>query len=303
MALALGIVTPGLHVNERFGSPEWEMSASVDDVAWLVREAERSGYDWISCAEHTAIPAAAAEVRGSRYFDPFSTLGYFAASTSSIGLLTHVAVLPYHHPLELVKRLGTLDVLSGGRVIAGVGVGSLQPEFELLGYRFEGRGDRADDAIRAIRAAWGRRTPEYHGTHYDFEGFVVEPSGLARELAIWVGGRTRRSLRRAVELGDAWIPFGLGLDQLGTMLHDPAVRERLARYCDDHGRPLGLVFAPESPIDPLGEPDRTAELLASYIAIGATGFSLRFDQKSPAHCCEQMAALQALVRSTGWSEP
>jgi hypothetical protein len=110
-------------------------------------------------------------------------------------------------------------------------------------------------------------------------------------------------LRRAIEHGDAWIPFGLRLDQLATMLHDPAVRERLARYSDDHGRPLGLVFAPELPIDPLGEPDRTAEVLASYIAVGATGFSLRFDQKSPAHCCEQMAALQALVRSTGWSAP
>ena len=303
MALTLGIVTPGLHVNQRFGSPEWEMTASMDDVTWLVREAERSGYDWVSCAEHIAVPVAAAEVRGSRYFDPFSTLGYFAASTSSIGLLTHVAVLPYHHPLELVKRLGTLDVLSGGRVIAGVGVGSLQPEFEVLGHRFDDRGDRADDAIRAIRASWGRRTPEYHGTYYDFEGFVVEPSGLARDPAIWVGGRSRRSLRRAVELGDAWIPFGLRLEQLGAMLHNPAVRERLARYSDDHGRPLGMVFAPDSPIDPLGQPDRTAELLASYIAIGATGFSLRFDQKSPAHCCEQMAALQALVRSTGWAEP
>jgi len=136
-----------------------------------------------------------------------------------------MAVLPYHHPLELVKRLGTLDVLSGGRVIAGVGVGSLQPEFEVLGHAFAGRGERSDDAIRAIRAAWGQRVPEYHGTHYDFEGFIVEPSGLSREVEVWVGGRTRRSLRRAIELGDAWMPFGFKLGELAELLTSRKVRD------------------------------------------------------------------------------
>ncbi len=197
MTLALGIVTPVLHMNPRFDPPEWEVSASVDEVVAVVQEAERLGYDWVACSEHIAIPSAASTVRGGRYFDPFSTLGYFAAKTSQVGLLTHMTVLPYHHPLELVKRLGTLDLLSAGRVIAGVGVGSLQPEFEVLGHTFDGRGERSDDAIRAIRAAWGQRVPEYHGTHYDFEGFIVEPSGLPRELEVWVGGRTRRSLRQA----------------------------------------------------------------------------------------------------------
>ncbi len=75
-----------------------------------------------------------------------------AAKTEPVQLLTHMAVLPYHHPLELMKRLGTLDLLSNGRIIAGVGVGSLEPEFEVLGHTFDGRGDRSDDAIRAIRA-------------------------------------------------------------------------------------------------------------------------------------------------------
>ncbi|HXN61807.1 MAG TPA: LLM class flavin-dependent oxidoreductase, partial [Acidimicrobiales bacterium] len=164
MALALGIVTPGLHMNPRFDPPEWETTATVDDVVSIVQRAEELGYDWVSCSEHIAIPAAASTVRGGRYFDPFSTLGYFAAVTSRVGLLTHMVVLPYHHPLELLKRLGTLDVLSGGRVIAGVGVGSLQPEFEVLGHAFEGRGERADDAIRALRASWGQRVPSYDGT-------------------------------------------------------------------------------------------------------------------------------------------
>jgi probable F420-dependent oxidoreductase len=300
MPLDLGIVTPALHMNPRFDPPEWEVTASVADVVSVVQRAEELGYDWVACSEHIAIPAAASTVRGGRYFDPFSTLGFFAASTSRVGLLTHMAVLPYHHPLELVKRLGTLDVLSQGRVIAGVGVGSLQPEFEVLGHAFEGRGERADDAIRAIRASWGHRQPEYHGTHFDFEGFIVEPSGLPREVEVWVGGRTRRSMRRAVELGHAWMPFGFKLDELAALLTDATVRERLAGYEAEHGRPLKLILAPEPPIDPLGEPGATTEFLAAYVALGATGFSLRFDHRSQSHYCEQMAALRSVVDAAGF---
>ena len=296
VAVALGIVTPVLHMNPRFDPPEWEVTASVDDVVTVVQQAEALGYDWVACSEHIAIPSAASTVRGGRYFDPFSTLGYFAAKTSRIGLLTHMAVLPYHHPLELVKRLGTLDVLSGGRIIAGIGVGSLKPEFEVLGHTFDGRGDRADDAIRAIRAAWGQRIPEYHGTHYEFEGFIVEPSGLPRHVPVWVGGRTRRSLRRALELGDAWMPFGFKIDELSAILTDAKTTDALARYREERGRDLGLLLAPEPPIDPVGDPGGTTDFLARYVAIGATGFSLRFDHHSPSHYAEQMAATVELAR-------
>jgi probable F420-dependent oxidoreductase len=300
MTLALGIVTPALHMNPRFDPPEWEFSASVTDISSVVRRAEELEYDWVACSEHVAIPSAASSIRGGRYFDPFSTLGYFAALTSRVGLLTHMAVLPYHHPLELVKRLGTLDVLSNGRMIVGVGVGSLQPEFEVLGHTFDGRGQRADDAIRAIRASWGRRVPEYHGPHYDFEGFIVEPSGLEREIQIWVGGRTLRSLRRALELGDAWMPFGLTLPLLTELLSRDSVKADLAYRAESPHGPLELILAPEPPIDPLGEPDQTGEFLASYIALGATGFSVRFAHRSLAHFCEQMEALQSVVRTAPW---
>jgi alkanesulfonate monooxygenase SsuD/methylene tetrahydromethanopterin reductase-like flavin-dependent oxidoreductase (luciferase family) len=210
-----------------------------------------------------------------------------------------MAVLPHHHPLELVKRLGTLDLLSDGRVIAGVGVGSLQPEFEVLGHAFDDRGDRSDDAIRAIRASWGHRLPEYHGTHYDYQDFIVEPSGLDRALPIWVGGRTRRSLRRALELGDAWMPFKFKVDELAELLGRPDVVQQRDRYAEEHGSPLDLILAPEPPIDPLGDPAGTLDFLASYTAIGATGFSLRFDHHSKAHYGEEMAAMQEVAGRLG----
>jgi probable F420-dependent oxidoreductase len=299
MALRIGIVTPVLHMNPRFDPPEWEVTASVSDVVSVVQSAESLGFDWVACSEHIAIPAAASTQRGGRYWDPFSTLGYFAATTSRISLLTHMAVLPYHHPLELVKRLGTIDLLSDGRVIAGVGVGSLQPEFDMLGHRFEGRGDQSDDAIRAIRAAWGQRLPEYHGSHYDFSDFIVEPSGVNPTLPIWVGGRTRRSYRRALALGDAWMPFGLKIDQLTDLLAEDQFQKARDKYADIHGEPLAMVFAPEPPVDPLGDPKGTTASLESYVAIGATGFSLRFDHNSMAHYVEQMEAMVKVAADLG----
>src|SRR5271155_4474637 len=95
--MKLGIVTPVLHMNPRFDPPSWEQTATIDDVVAIAQAAERVGFDWVSCSEHIAIPESAATVRGGRYFDPFTTLGFLAARTERIGLLTHMAVLGYHH--------------------------------------------------------------------------------------------------------------------------------------------------------------------------------------------------------------
>jgi probable F420-dependent oxidoreductase len=293
MTVKLGIVTPVVHMNPRFDPPGWEVSGTVDDIVAVAKAADRAGIDWLACSEHIAIPESATDVRGGRYWDPVTTLTVMAVNTERIRLLTHMVVLPYHHPLELVKRYGTLDLVSHGRVVLGIGVGSLQPEFEVLGHRFEGRGERSDDAIKAIRAAWGARVPEYEGEYYKFSGFVVEPSGFARPLKIWVGGRTKRSLRRAAQLGDAWMPFRLKRDELAAMLTQPDVRKML----DERDTPLDLIFAPEPPIDPLGEPDATRHLLAGYVDIGATGFSLRFRHESRTHYIEQMEAVAELVQA------
>ena len=257
----------------------------------VAKAAERLGYDWVACSEHIAIPLSATNVRGPRYWDPITTLSFVAASTERVSLLSHVVVLGYHHPLELVKRWGTLDVASHGRVILGVGVGSLQPEFELLGHQFDGRGERSDDALRAIRASWGVREPSYRGSHFEFSGFVVEPSGLPRPLEIWVGGRSRRSLRRAIELGDAWIPFRLKVDDLGPILDDPKVKEAIAA----RERPLALIFPPDPPVDPAGDPGQTAAAVRAFAAVGATGLSLRFLHHSRTHYIEQLQAMQELV--------
>jgi probable F420-dependent oxidoreductase len=283
----LGIVTPVVNLNPRFDPPEWEQHGGIDDIVEVARAAERLGYAWVSCPEHVVIPAPTAATRGGRYWDPLATLSYVAASTATIGLLTHVLVLGYHHPLEVVKRYGTLDVASGGRVILGVGVGSLEAEFDLLGAPFAGRGARADDALRAIRASFSERTPRYAGTHFEYSGFVVEPSGVQSHVPIWVGGRTRRSLRRALDLADGWIPFGLALEGLEAVLG----AEDVAGAVESRRAEFDIVLAPEPPLDPAGDRDGAADALRRYRAIGATGLSLRFHHDSRSHYIEQLEAM------------
>src|SRR3954464_5145888 len=119
-------VNPGVHNS-------WEETASFDAVVEIARAADRLGYHHLTCSEHVAVPAGEiAARRGSRYYDPLATFGYLAAATTSIRRETRVLVLGYHHPFEIAKRYGTLDTVSGGRLILGLGVGSLEEEFALL---------------------------------------------------------------------------------------------------------------------------------------------------------------------------
>lgn len=294
--MRLGIVTPVVNLNPRFTPPEWEQRGTMDDIVALSVAAETAGYSWVSCPEHVCIPTSVAGQRGGRYWDPAVTLSYVAAATSTIGLLSHVLVLGYHHPLEVVKRYGSLDEASGGRVVLGVGVGTLRPEFDILGVPFEDRGPRADDALRALRAAFGRRTPSYDGPYYRFSDVVVEPCGLDRRVALWVGGNSRRSLRRAVELGDGWIPFGLTLAQIEALLTD----EELAAKRAERDEPLELVLAPEPPLDPAGRPEEAAASVRAYAAAGATALALRFVHRSRHHYVEQLEAMaEVAAAATG----
>jgi probable F420-dependent oxidoreductase len=291
--LKLGIVTPVLTLLPR-AHATWEETGTFADVAAIVREAERLGYHHCTCSEHVAIPAPVAETRGARYWDPLATFGALGAHTATIRFAAHVLVLGYHHPLAIAKRYGTLDQVTGGRVILGVGVGSLREEFDLLAAAFEDRGARADDAMRALRAALSKREPEYHGPYYDFEGFVVDPHARQEHVPMWVGGRTARSLRRAVELGDGWAPFGLRTVELGEML----ARARDTPAWAARATPLDVFLQNEHPLDPLAEPERVAEQLAKFEGIGATGVNVRFVHHSPAHYAEQLGALVEAAAGT-----
>ena len=288
--MRLGIVTP---VVTRLpdAHAQWEAKAGIAEIERVVVEAERLGYEFATCSEHVAVPRDVAATRGATYWDPLAVFGYLAARTTTIGLATFVLVLGYHHPLAIVKRYGTLDVVSGGRLILGVGVGSLAEEFELLGAELDGRGERGDDAIRAIRASFSKLEPTYHGTHYEFDGFVVEPAGLQADVPIWIGGRTARSLRRAVELAHAWAPFAIARTDLASMLQrasdTDAWNARTAR--------LEVVIQATPPLDPLGDPDDTRARVERLREAGVTGLALRFVHHSVDHYCEQLVAMREVL--------
>jgi probable F420-dependent oxidoreductase len=290
--IELGLITPvvtllpGAHAR-------WERTGTIEDVARIARAADDLGYHHLTCSEHVAVPVEVAETRGGRYWDPVATLGYLAGVTDRIRLASSVVVLGYHHPLSVVKQYATLDRVSGGRVVLGVGVGSLAEEFELLGAPFVDRGPRADDAVRAIRASLATEHPAYSGTYHQWSGVVVEPCAVQQHLPIWIGGRTARSLRRAVELGDGWSPFGLAPSEIGSLVS--AARSTAA--WDARDVPLDLVLQSRRAFDPGGRPDATRIEVEALVDAGATALALRFVHHSPEHYIEQMAAMTELVES------
>ncbi len=287
--MKLAIVTPVLTRLPR-AHATWEDEADIAEVARIAVTADRLGFHHLTCSEHVAIPTDVATVRGATYWDPLSVFGYLAAVTERIRFTTFVLVLGYHHPLELVKRYGTLDRVSGGRLILGVGVGSLQEEFELIGAEFSGRGERGDDAVRALKASFGRAEPEYHGTHYDYSGFVVDPVSVQADVPIWIGGRTARSLRRAVEVGDGWAPFGLTPGEMADLID----RARATEAWERRSTPIELALQTGA-LDPAGDPDATREQLATFAAMDTTVLEARFRHHSLEHYLEQLHALRELV--------
>jgi probable F420-dependent oxidoreductase len=291
----LGIVTPAVTRLPR-AHAQWEETAGIEEVARVAVEAERLGYHHLTCSEHVALPASVVDTRGGTYWDPLPTFGYIAARTTTIRLATHVLVVGYHHPLAIAKRYGTLDQVSGGRLILGVGVGSLREEFELLGAEFEGRGDRADDAIRALRASLSQIVPVYRGEHFAYDGFVVDPCAVQPHVPIWVGGRTARSLRRAVELADGWAPFGLARADLADMISRARDSEAwTARAGLPDAQPFELVLQNEHPFDPGAEPDRVLNASARLAEAGATTLNVRVVHHSLDHYLEQLAAMREVI--------
>ena len=187
----------------------WEESATIEDLARVAETADRLGYHHMTCSEHVALPAAEIDRRGARYWDPLATFGYLAARTRQIRFATYVLVLVYHHPLELAKRYGTLDDVSDGRVILGVGVGTLEEEFDLIGAPYDHRG-AATTRSAALRASLGVPVPAYHGDYYDFEGMVVDPCAVQERMPIWAGGLWDTAFGAAcATLADGWCPFAV----------------------------------------------------------------------------------------------
>jgi probable F420-dependent oxidoreductase len=183
--------------------PNYGDGSSPDGVRRVVDAAEELGFESVWTTEHIVVGPDAIDPYG-RVYDPLVTLGWIAGWTERVRLGTSIVILPLHNPFHVAKQAATLQELSGGRAIIGVGMGWYEREYQFMGVEFAGRGRRGDEAIRLMRALWnGER--RFEGQYWSFSDATSDPLP-SPPPEIWIGGSSARALRRARELGDVWHP-------------------------------------------------------------------------------------------------
>jgi probable F420-dependent oxidoreductase len=216
----------------------------------VARHAEALGYDSLWAGEHVVVPrprvAPSPMEPDEPILDPLVLLAHLAAHTSRVRLGTGVIVLPQRHPLVLAKQLASLDVLSGGRLVVGIGAGYLEPELTAIGVPMVERGARTDEYLAAMRALWTSDAPAFAGKHVRFGGVDAHPRPVQRPLPVVVGGRTPAAHRRAARDADGW--YGYLHSPESTAEHVAALRKAAADAGRD--RPLHVSVTPERRLDP-----------------------------------------------------
>ena len=190
-----------------------------DELCRFAQRADELGFESLWSGDHIVLPTAGtdqypytadgafARPSSSPYHEMMTVLTYVAACTKQIRIGTTVTILPYRNPIVQAKMYASLDVLTKGRVICGVGVGWLEKEFQTLGVPHAERGPMSDECIEVYKCLWTEENPEYHGKFFDFDGIQMYPKPVQKpHIPIWVGGHTRRAIRRTVAYGDAWHP-------------------------------------------------------------------------------------------------
>ena len=192
----------------------------VQSVFQMATRAEELGFDSIWVSEHIFNVSYVFDRLGDRpYYEPLTILSYLAATTKRVGLGTSVLVLPYHNPIRLAKVAATLDVISEGRLMLGVGVGVIEEELEAMGSTFRERGAITDEAIAVMKELWTQETPSYQGKYHSFEGMKFSPKPLQKpHIPLLVGGSSPGAIRRAARVGDGWHPSNFSPEELGERL-------------------------------------------------------------------------------------
>ena len=288
--------------------------ASPENLRTLAQRAESLGFDSVWVSDHIILPRKAdsfypyaadgvATFRPDEdYYDPLATLNFLAGCTQKIRLGTHVLILPYRNPVLTAKMLSTLDVLSGGRVILGAGVGWMEEEFQALGLdTYAQRGAVTDEYIQLFKELWTKDNPEFHGEHYQLSESGFQPKPVQKpHPPIWIGGHTNPAIRRAAKYGDGWMPIGL---RPPAILEPEELAEKIARLrrlTVRAGRPedaVSLCFSTGVTFDNSpgatrrmmsGRAEQIAADLRQYQDLGVRNFILGFPGDSVAALDEAM---------------
>lgn len=280
----------------------WEKEATVDDLAAIAVGADNAGCFYLGVCDHTAIPDRLVGAMGAVWYDTIATLGWLAALTRRTRLLSHVLTLSQRHPLRAAKEFATVDRLSRGRLIAGIGVGHVREEFDVLGGpgSFERRGTDGEEAISALAKCLRDEAATHAGRRWQFSGMHVGPRPVQRPRPpLWIGGSSPRALRRAAAYGDGWLPQGTPRRDLpaqiaqllemrealrnGASLDIGTIAEPLYVTAGNDGNPGWDV--PEYVM--VGGPEQIAESLRELVAMGVNHLQIRFRVRSPQECIEQ----------------
>ncbi len=250
----------------------------VQDVVRTAVRAEELGFDSVWASDHVFNVSYVYERLGNRpYYDPMTILAFAAAQTQRIMLGTSVLVLPYHNPMRLVKQAATLDQLSNGRVVLGVGVGVIDTELEAMGVPFAERGAYTDESIEIMKTLWCEDDPRYDGRFFQFSDMAFSPRPVRPEgVPLLIGGTSRAAIRRAARHGDGWHPTAMPPEDLAqgsaTSTNRPSAptgirrpsRCRSACRCRAGGRAVSPWAPRRTRCAPTPRPSPTWESPASW---------------------------------------
>jgi probable F420-dependent oxidoreductase len=281
----------------------WEAGAGPDELARVALACEAAGFFYVGVCDHTFIPERLAGAMSTVWYDTIATLGWLAAVTTDIQLLSHIYVAALRHPLRAAKEFATVDVLSKGRVICGVGAGHVTEEFDLMGPAFDERGPATDEAVSGLALGLTQEFPVLSGPRWPASGAGLKPRPVrSPRPPIWVGGSSPAALRRTARFADGWLPQSVGPNvELLATLH-----ELRAEYRDGAPLDIGSIAYPmylgtppaDNELPPgtvQGTPTALAEYLAPYREAGCGQVQVRFPAHSVEELCDQITRFGAEV--------
>jgi probable F420-dependent oxidoreductase len=249
----------------------------VEEVA---RAAEDAGFDAIGFTEHPVPGARWLDRGGHQTLDPLVALAYAGAATSRLQLLTYLVVAPYRNPFLLAKAAATVDRLSGGRLILGMGTGYQKSEFSALGVDMEERNELFDEALDVLPLHWSGEPFSYEGRHFSARDVIARPLPAQDPIPVWIGGNSKLARRRAGERAQGWMPL-LGPPTLSTTARTSAVAQvddlgpmiaEVREMAAPRGTPIDVLcsYVDPSIASPGKEADRHREAFAHLEDLGIT---------------------------------
>lgn len=290
--LSVGMQLPIQSQSRIFAEP-WEGTAGAPELEAVARTADAAGFAYLGVCDHIAIPAEKAPTMHTEWWDTVATLGWLAALTTNTLLLSHIYVPAYRHPLQVAKSFATLDVVSGGRIVMGVGAGHVEAEFDMLGLPFAERGALLDESIDALRTAFAEDYPTLPGPRWKSADMGQLPRPRQEDgPPIWVGGSSKAALRRAALRGDGWLPQGpVTPEPIAALREMRAAAGRKGRF--DIGALVGSVYVGEPTWDlggPAlsGPPAKLAHVLNKFADMGVAQAQVRLRSRDLQELLDQI---------------